>query len=128
MPKPHPIELRERVVSHVEKGHTHRATAIHFNVSIKFVNDMVKLKREAGHLENRYTLRREYQCKLAPYSDWLMARIEKNSDITLPELSLELEKKHGLTVHSTTVGRYLHRLGLTHKKRQFLQKNNVAKM
>ena len=49
MAKAHPIELRERVVSHVEEGHTHRSTAAHFRVSIKFVNDMVKLKRETGH-------------------------------------------------------------------------------
>ena len=45
MPKFHPVELRERVVAHVENGHSHRATAERFLVSIKFVNDMVKLKR-----------------------------------------------------------------------------------
>ena len=39
MPKPHPIELRERVVAHVEAGHSHRKTASHFRVSVKFVND-----------------------------------------------------------------------------------------
>ena len=41
MPKPHPIELRERVVAHVEEGDTHRGTAAHFRVSVKFVNYMV---------------------------------------------------------------------------------------
>ncbi len=51
MAKPHPIELRERVVAFVEEGHTHRATAEHFRVSVKFVNDMVKLKRETGSLQ-----------------------------------------------------------------------------
>ena len=46
MGKPHPMELRTRVVDFVEEGNTHRATAAHFRVSIKFVNDMVKLKRD----------------------------------------------------------------------------------
>ena len=42
MGKPHPIELRARVVDFVEEGTTHRATAAHFRVSVKVVNDMVK--------------------------------------------------------------------------------------
>ena len=50
MGKPHPIELRERVVAFVEEGNTHRSAAAHFRVLIKFVNDMVKLKRETGAL------------------------------------------------------------------------------
>jgi hypothetical protein len=32
MGKPHPIELRERVVVYVEEGHTHRASASRFRV------------------------------------------------------------------------------------------------
>lgn len=53
MGKPHPIELRTRVVDFVEEGNTHRTTAAHFRVSIKFVNDMVKLKRETGKRSSR---------------------------------------------------------------------------
>ena len=51
MGKPLPVELRQRVVDFVEEGHTHRAAAAHFRVSIKFVNDMVILKRTTGSLE-----------------------------------------------------------------------------
>src|SRR5690606_34098815 len=50
MGRPHPIELRSRVVDRVEEGHSHRSTAAHFRVSVRFVNDMVKLKRETGSL------------------------------------------------------------------------------
>ncbi|HKL69197.1 hypothetical protein [Salibaculum sp.] len=50
MGKPHPTELRTRFVDFIEEGNTHRATAAHFRVSVKFVNDMVKLKRETGAL------------------------------------------------------------------------------
>ena len=52
MGKPQPMELRTRVVAFVEEGNTHRATAAHFRVSIKFVNSMVLLKRETGSLES----------------------------------------------------------------------------
>ena len=50
MGKPHPMELWQRVVAHVEAGDTHHSAAARFDVSVKFVNDMVKLKRETGSL------------------------------------------------------------------------------
>ena len=50
MGKPLPMELRRRVVDFVEEGHMHRAAAAQFRVSIKFVNDMVILKRTTGSL------------------------------------------------------------------------------
>ena len=50
MGKPHPIELRERVVAFVEEGHSHRASASRFRVLPRFVNDMVILKRDTGSL------------------------------------------------------------------------------
>ena len=43
MGKPHPVELRERVVTFVDEGHSHRAAAVHFRVSPRFVNDMIIL-------------------------------------------------------------------------------------
>jgi transposase len=51
MGKPLPIELRERVVAFVKDGNTHHAAAAQFRVSVKFVNDMVILKRQTGSLE-----------------------------------------------------------------------------
>ena len=48
MGKPHPIELRARTVALVTQGNTHTETARRLCVSIKFVNDMVRLERETG--------------------------------------------------------------------------------
>jgi transposase len=45
------MALRERVIAFVEEGNSHRAAATRFRVSVKFVNDMVILKRETGGLE-----------------------------------------------------------------------------
>ena len=53
MGKPHPIELRQRVVDHVAEGNTHRSAAARFKVSVKFVNDMVKLMTATGALRQR---------------------------------------------------------------------------
>jgi transposase len=50
MGKPHPVELRQRVVDHVAEGNTHWSTAVRFRVSVRFVNDIVKLKQATGSL------------------------------------------------------------------------------
>jgi len=128
MPKFHPIELRERVVGHVEEGHTHRATAIHFKVSIKFVNDMVKLKRETGSLVRKPQPGLKGRGKLEPHKDWLRARISEQGDITLDQLARELKQQFNLEVHRWTVCRVLHQMNLSHKKRHFMPKSNAALM
>lgn len=116
MGKPHPLELRERVVAFVEEGNTHRATAAHFRVSIKFVNDMANLKRETGSLAPKRQGNGGWS-KLGPYEDWVRARLVGKSDLTQEALAREVHEEHGLRVAVSTIGYWLHRLGLTHKKR-----------
>lgn len=116
MGKPHPIELRERVVALVEEGSTHRAAAAHFRVSVKFVNDMVRLKRETGSLAPKRQGNVGWS-KVGPHEDWVRARLAEKRDLTLAALARELHEQRGLRVAVSTVGAWLHRLGLTHKKR-----------
>ena len=116
MAKPHPIELRERVVAYVEEGNTHRATAAHFRVSIKFVNDMVKLKRETGSLKPKPRDHRKGKGKLTPHHDWIRARMKEKGDLTLDELAFELRENFDLPVHRSWLGTTLSRIGLSHKK------------
>ncbi len=128
MPKFHPIELRERVVAHVEEGFTHRATASHFKVSIKFVNDMVKLKRQTGSLARKPQPGLMGRGKLEPYKSWLQTRVAEQGDITLDQLARELKDQFDLDVHRWSIGRVLHQMNLTHKKRHFLPASNIAQM
>lgn len=116
MGKPHPIELRARVVAFVDEGHTHREAARHFRVSPKFVNDMIKLRRETGGLEAKRQGNLGRTGKLRGLDDWVRARLVEKSELTLDELCLELEREHTVRVHRSAVGRWLHRLGLSHKK------------
>ena len=50
MPKPYSLDLRERVVSYVEAGHSRRAAAAHFRVSPSFVINLMTAFRSAGRL------------------------------------------------------------------------------
>ena len=45
MPKPYSLDLRERVLSYVDEGHSRRAAAAHFRVSVSFVVNLVKAFR-----------------------------------------------------------------------------------
>ena len=116
MGKPHPVALRERAVALVEEGHTHTAAARRLRVSVKFVNDMVRLKRETGTLEPKRQ-GNPGRGKLTAVTGWVRDRIAVRPDLTLDELTTELGAQHGLAVHRSSVGRLLHRLGLSHKKR-----------
>jgi transposase len=116
MGRPHPIELRARVVAFVDEGHGHREAARHFRVSPKFVNDMVKLRRETGGLAPKRQGNLGRAGKLRAFEGWVRARLAERGDLTLDELCRELARVNGVTVHRSAVGRWLHRLGLSHKK------------
>lgn len=127
MGKPHPLELRQRVVDHVAEGNTHRSTAERFRVSVKFVNDMVKLKRETGGLQARAQGNGGGHGKLAPLTDWITRRIGEKRDLTAALLAGEIAQVHGITVHRGTVWTFLRGLGLTHKKRPARRRTAAAR-
>ncbi|MEI6800811.1 MAG: transposase [Pseudomonadota bacterium] len=116
MGKPLPLELRQRVVAFVEEGHTHRAAAARLRVSIKFVNDMVLLKRSTGLLDPKPQGNGGGHGKLAGVAGWIERRIRQKRDLTLDELVVDLRGVHGVEAQRVLVWRHLRGLGLTHKK------------
>ena len=116
MGKPHPVELRTRIVDFVEDGHSHRAAARHFRVSPRCVNDVMKLWRETGSVAPKRQGNGGGYGKLASVRDWLAARVTTKPDLTLDELVEDLAETHAITVHPVTVWRTLKGLDLTHKK------------
>ena len=115
MGKPLPLELRRRVAAYVDEGHGHRQAARRFRVSPRFVNNLMKLRRETGSLEPRRQGHGVGGGKLAAHAGFVRARLSKAGELTLDELCVELAAR-GVSVHRSNVGRLLHRLGLSHKK------------
>lgn len=105
MGKPHPIELRGRVVAFVDEGHGHREAARYFRVSPKFVNDMIKLRQKTGGLEPKRQSNLGRTGKLRGLEDWVGRRLAEQGDLTLDELCLELEREHDVRVHRSAIGR-----------------------
>jgi len=116
MGKPHPMALRERVVAFVEEGYSNREASRHFRVSPRFVNDLMILHRETGSLAAKPQGRPRGTGKLADEHDWVRQRMALKGDLTLDEICIELGER-GVSAHRSSVGRLLHRLGLSHKKK-----------
>ncbi|QBY00388.1 transposase [Rhodophyticola sp. CCM32] len=94
------MELRQRVVAHVEAGNTHHSAATRFDVSVKFVNDMVKLKRGTGSLAPTRQGHRGIG-KLTPHKDWVRAQVDAKGEITLDEMAARLQAERGVSVAPT---------------------------
>ena len=125
MGKPHPMALRERVAGYVDEGHGHREAARHFRVSPRFVNDLMKRRRETGSLEPRRQGHAPGGGKLSPHAAFVRGRVAETGDLTVDELCVELEVR-GVVVHRSNVARLLHRLGLSHKKNSARQRAAAA--
>lgn len=125
MGKPHPMELRLRVVAFVKEGNSHREAARHFRVSPRFVNNMIILEQSSGSL----TPPKQGHPpggKLTAHGEWITDRLAQNGELTLDELCIELATR-GVTVHRATVGRFLHQLGFSNKKKPHGQRTATAR-
>lgn len=115
MPKPISIDLRERVAAFVEEGHSRRAAAAHFKVSVSFVVNLVKAFRTTGRLAPKPRGGRRH-AKLDPHRGFLLDRVTEKEDITMPELASELERAVGVRADPASLSRWLIRNGYRFKK------------
>ena len=127
MGKPHPVELRQRVVYIVAEGNTHRLAAARFRVSVKFVSDMVMLKRATGSLAPKPQGNGGGYGKLSGLKDWVARRIGHRRDLRAAELAAEITATHGAAVHRGSVWRLQRDLGLTPKKTFAPQNKNAPR-
>jgi len=114
MPKAYSLDLRERVAGFVTAGHSRRAAAGHFGVSVSFVVRLVKALQTTGRLEPKPAGGRRHS-KLEPHRSYLLSRVAEKADITMPELASELSEK-GCIVAPSSISRWFIRNGYRFKK------------
>lgn len=115
MPKPYSLDLRKRVVRFVNAGHSRRAAAAHFEVSVSFVVNLMKAYHVTGGLTPKPSGGRRH-AKLDPHRGFLLARIAEREDITMPELTVELAAATGTKAAPASLSRWLIRNGYRFKK------------
>jgi transposase len=126
MPKPYSLDLRERVVGFVEAGHSRRAAAAHFGVSVSFVVNLVKSFRATGRLEPKQLGGRRH-AKLEPHRAFLLARVAEKDDITMPELAADLAAATATTADPASLSRWLISNGYRFKKNAAGQRARSAR-
>lgn len=115
MPKAYSLDLRERVVRFVEAGHSCRAAAAHFAVSVSFVVILMRTYRETGSLMPKASGGRRHS-KLDPHRAFLLGRVCEKDDITMPELAAALAATTGVKVAPASLSRWLIRNDYRFKK------------
>jgi transposase len=115
MPRPYSLDLRQRVVQFVEAGHSRRAAAQHFGVSVAFAVKLVAAYRATGNLAAKPEGGWRYS-KLDRHRDVLIVRLAEKADITMPELAAELDAR-GTRVAPASISRWLRRNGYRYKKK-----------
>ena len=88
MPKPYPLDLRERVLRFVDEGHSRHAAAAPFRVSVSFVVNLVDAFRVRESLAKPSGGRRH--AKLEPHRAFLLEKVAEKADVAMPELAAEL--------------------------------------
>jgi transposase len=110
------LDIRTRVVSLVEDGHSCHEAARRLRISAASAVRIMQRKRRTGSVAAAAQGRPRVS-KLDAVSGFLKARVEVVPDITMPELAVELVEAHGIRATPAMLSRHLiHRLGYTYKK------------
>jgi transposase len=115
--KPHPLELRQRIVAAVDRQeHTIEEVAALFDVSERYVYQLLKLRRETGDLSPLpHGGGAELKLDEAKLLE-LAGLVAEFPDATLGELRELLRRRCRLSVSSNTVWRGLQQIDFTLKK------------
>ena len=120
------VDLRERIVkAHVEEGQNKSAVARRFGVSRWTVERYVK-RSETGDLAptphpGRPQRLDEAGCEV------LRAQVAEHPDWTLEQHAAGLTATTGIPLKKSSVGNYLKRLGITHKKRALSRRSETRR-
>lgn len=118
MPKPHPVELRERVVAAYEDGEgSYDEVATIWRVGRASVDRWVSRRRRTGSVtpvghRGGQPARVDERGRAA-----LKAWLKEQPDLTIYELMGKYLEAFAVAVSKSAMGRTLQRLGLTRKKR-----------
>ena len=118
MGKPYSLDLRERIVSYVDAGHSARAAGRLFGVSASTAVRLVAAARSGASLRARPQGRVAGTAgKLVAHRAFLVEVVQAEPDITLRELAGTLLAAEGVRANVSSLHRALKAAGYAYKKR-----------
>ena len=109
-------DLRVRVVEAVIAGSSRRAAAERFAVSVSSAIRWSARALSEGSPAPRKQGRPSGRGPLATHLDYLIAAVEAEPDITMPELAVRLQAERGVVAAWASLSKLLCRAGFTYKK------------
>jgi transposase len=109
-------DLRLRVVDAVAAGCSRRAAAARFSVSVSSAIRWSARAASEGTPKPRKQGRPAGKGPLAQHLDYLIAVVEGQPDLTMPELAARLHAERGVTAALASLSKLLCRAGFTYKK------------
>ena len=116
MGKAYSIDLRERVQADIADGQSRRGAAQRYDVSPSFAVKLAQRVSRTGSAAPARQGRPPGGGKLAPHVAALIAWVEAEPDITMPELMAKLKAERHVIAHPASLSRALLKAGFTFKK------------
>jgi len=105
-------------------GHSRHEAAAHFGVSVSSAIKWVVAYLARGEIAPKPLGGRRFS-KLDPHRAFLIASVETQPDITMPELATALASK-GTQVDPASISRWLRRNNFRYKKKPFWRASKIA--
>ena len=115
MPEPLSNDLRLRLVECVEAGSSRRGAAARLRTAASSAVNVLKLWKETGSVEPRPRGGFRHG-KLKPHRAFILGVVERQPDITMPELAAELLASKGVKIDPSNLSKFLIAQGLSFKK------------
>lgn len=109
-------DLRCRVTAAVAAGSSRRAAAARFGVSVSSAIRWAARAASEGSPVPRKQGRPAGKGPLAAHLDFLIAAVEAEPDLTMPELAVRLRAERGVSAAWASLSKLLCRAGFTYKK------------
>ena len=116
MGKSYSSDLRVRIYGAIEDGASRRAAARRYGVSASTSVRVAQRMSATGSVAPARQGRSPGNGKLAPYAASLIRWVEKDGEITMPELAAKLVAEHGVVAHPASLSKFLIKQGFSVKK------------
>ncbi len=118
MPKPYPMELRERVIAAYDRNEgTHDTLAVRFSVGVATVNRWLARRRRSGSVAPSPMGGARHERKVDQAGEKFIADIlAEVPDSSMDELVDAYREEFGIEMHKSTMARSVGRMGYTRKR------------